>query len=413
MSNQDLQNLFIELKQYSTGTDLFALHIPDAYFAKLTDVRLYKVLSDYVEFKNSLLFNKTINLTISNPFGLQRIIPKFEIRKLSDYSQPIGKLVNKQPVLNSQFFAGYIVDDVFISTIALPDVNNGQVKNAIGDESFENYSNFLNGIESGKKVNELQFYKKLKEYLPTVIPGDKNKDASDPTKDFPKFNNEGFPLNELQNLYFGATFSEVIPGTDSIIRVFRGGIKEDFIDHVKSTLSENGVKLNPNTDYTKLFFRPYVIVNFAKGTKKHSRLMTLSAKQRPLSVLLEEFENPIGDTAEEESDYRSSLVSRYDAFKILSDYFKYLKKNNLYEEKLIKDITKQSVIQTYGNSDQGLYFQTLLKLVESEINFGKLVKDNPVFKNYIVGNKAGLDIFGTKLMNPMYIINVMKSKLPS
>jgi hypothetical protein len=220
---------------------------------------------------------------------------------LDKYSQSFGKIANNNFVSGRKYFVGYNIKGTFVTVLALPDIKNNTVESAFGEDKTKYYNEFLAEVDKdpkGRTINEKNFYKKLESYTNTVVPktsfGSNNKRLS-----------EGIQLDQIGKYFPGATISEPMV-------FYKDAVGEtERVNHIQNLFKDYD-QYKPGVDYSSFTFRPYVIISYSDGSRKHSRLMVLSSKKRGIRKLFEEIKNPVGETTEEIKDYRKSLISKYD-----------------------------------------------------------------------------------------------------
>jgi hypothetical protein len=180
ISWEDLKN---QLGDSITGTDLFSLP-----YRHTSDVLLKTVLSDYIKFKNKLLFSQ-IDDVVKAPDkylnGMKyKADPELLVKKLDRYSNSYGKLVGSRKIQGDIYVLGKYIEVTesgnkykkFITLAALPDINNDNVKKGLGEKGLESLRSLYAEINNSdnKEVNVNK--EAISLYSGVVVPKDPMRD---------------------------------------------------------------------------------------------------------------------------------------------------------------------------------------------------------------------------------------------
>lgn len=409
------------VKDNTTTTDLGKLidQIPPY---TIVGKSVKEVLSEYVAFKNNLLFS-FIDKSIDRPKFFEQNL-EFDQNGLvartlkpNEYSQSYGKIANNNPITTNIHTLGIWSGDTYITLAVLPDISTAinktaNTKNAV---DIENLKNLYDILDNDREQIETKIY--IRSENIEVYGG----------VHAPKMNPLENPISaeELSTMFPGSTISE--------IKVFRGGkyigdklVTESTIDFMKTEIDKYLPEGFPkekltNAYYKKLMFRPFVVVSFVKNKVKYSRIVVLSPKSRKLSKVWEEFQiadNLLIDSKNniEKEDFsrlvqikKASLISKYEGWKIIYDFLTFCKRENL-EAKRISDIIRgfegfkaYSFKEEWSNIpwDNTLEKLTEFALGDNDIAFERIYNQGSLKE--ILGDR--LQSFPPiKIINPLYVI---------
>ena len=299
-----------------SGTDLFS--IPNIRSGTIVKT----IISDYIRFKNAILFNKTAN-TDNLFYGniLEESSPNWIIKKIydkssSNYLSSYGKLVGNTAHKSNVYAIGTYVkfndsEPIFITLAVTPDLNNPNVAEKVNIDKLQKIYDEAN--------NHDVFINKhaIKTYRYPVIPI--NKTSSD-RKEWKSYNIPEFTIDKLEEKFPGAKI------VDDKIRVFRGNtqyIKDQFNEYLGLDVEGKGLT---EEEAKKYRFRPYVIIEYLEGSLKHRRIVLLKSKVNDFSTLWEDFLSKKSEIASEKYNGapKHSLISKYKSWEVLFDYLSYI-----------------------------------------------------------------------------------------
>ena len=377
------ETLVSRLSDKSLGTDLF--NLPYEFFSER---KLKDVISEYVRFKNNLLFS-TIEDSIERPdsiFGLpyeekETVLKRVETSEENQlYSH--GAVINVIGVKNPMYVIGKYIEvngkKVFVSLAVAPDLYN---PNVIAGLDSITLGKMYYEVDDSPNKEILINPKAISIYKGVQVP----KTPNGETKINP------ISVDEIADTFPGATVSE--------IRVFR-----DDVDYIRSQfkLYETSEVTEDKRNYNNYRFRPYVIVSFSEGGVKFQKLVVLQGKSRSLNTMWSEL-----NTALDNKEEASHIVSKYRGWEIMFEFIKSLETQE--DRDGIVDHISNYFSAVHGSKVESweTFRDVLAKMAQVDPNSRTTFKDfinenDGKIKSIITNMKETQDL---KIGNPMYLLH--------